>query len=121
MIIIGENVLIEKSLLFALRIIGLNKYLVNEKHEYIISNQITRSGTSIGANINEANYGQSIADFTFKMQIALKETAETEYWIKLLFMSEYIDKAMFNSLNKDCLELKKLLISTVNTAKKNID
>lgn len=74
-----ENILIDKSLLFASKIVKLHKYLVKEKKECIISKQIIRSGTSIGANINEANYGQSKADFISKMHIALKETAETEY------------------------------------------
>ncbi len=112
-----ENILIDKSVLFAARIVKLNKYLVKEKKEYIISKQIVRSGTSIGANINEANYGQSKADFISKMHIALKETAETEYWIKLLVMSEYIDEETGNSLLKDCIELKRILIASVNTAK----
>ena len=89
-----ENILIDKSIKFATRIIKLQKYLIKNKKENIISRQIVRSGTSIGANINEANYGQSKADFISKMHIALKETAETEYWIKLLYMSEYIDEKM---------------------------
>ena len=76
-----------------------------------------RSGTSIGANINEANYGQSKADFISKMHIALKETAETEYWIKLLTMSEYISEDIGNSLLNDCLEIKRILIASINTAK----
>ena len=83
-----ENLLIDKSIIFASRIVELHKYLVKTKKETIISKQIVRSGTSIGANINEANYGQSKADFISKMHIALKETAETEYWLKLLIMSE---------------------------------
>ena len=112
-----ENVLIDKSVLFAARILKLNKYLVKEKKEYVISKQIVRSGTSIGANINEANYGQSKADFISKMHIALKETAETEYWIRLLVMSEYIDEKTGDSLLKDCIELKRILIASVNTAK----
>ncbi len=112
-----ENVLIDKSVLFAARIVKLNKYLVKEKKEYVISKQIVRSGTSIGANINEANYGQSKADFISKMHIALKETAETEYWIRLLVMSEYIDEKTGDSLLKDCIELKRILIASVNTAK----
>lgn len=112
-----ENILIDKSLLFASKIVKLHKYLVKEKKECIISKQIVRSGTSIGANINEANYGQSKADFISKMHIALKETAETEYWIKLLVMSEYLDEETGNSLLKDCIELKRILIATVNTAK----
>lgn len=112
-----ENVLIDKSVSFAARIVKLNKYLVKEKKEYVISKQIVRSGTSIGANINEANYGQSKADFISKMHIALKETAETEYWIRLLVMSEYIDEKTGDSLLKDCIELKRILIASVNTAK----
>ena len=87
-----ENILIDKSISFAARIVKLNQYLIKNKKETIISKQIVRSGTSIGANINEANYGQSKADFISKMHIALKETAETEYWIKLLYKSEYIDE-----------------------------
>ena len=114
-----ENVLIDKSIKFAARIVKLQKYLSAEKKESVISRQIIRSGTSIGANINEANYGNSKADFISKLHIALKETAETEYWIKLLNMSEYIDDEISDSLIKDCLELKRLLISSINTAKSN--
>ncbi|MBE7051577.1 MAG: four helix bundle protein, partial [Ruminococcaceae bacterium] len=79
-----ENILIDKSIDFAARIIKLQRYLVKDKKETIISKQIVRSGTSIGANINEANYGQSKADFISKLHISLKETAETEYWLRLL-------------------------------------
>ncbi len=114
-----ENILIDKSIKFAARIVKLQKYLTTEKKESVISKQIVRSGTSIGANINEANYGNSKADFISKLHIALKETAETEYWIKLLSMSEYIDDEMSNSLINDCLELKRLLVSSINTAKSN--
>jgi four helix bundle protein len=113
----NENLLIDKSIAFASRIIKLNQYLVKTKKETIISRQIVRSGTSIGANINEANYGQSKADFISKMHIALKETAETEYWLKLLKMSEYITEDMGNSLLGDCLEIKRMLIASINTAK----
>ena len=112
-----ENILIDKSIDFASRIIKLHQYLIKLKKETIISKQIVRSGTSIGANINEANYGQSKADFISKMHIALKETAETEYWLKLLTMSEYISEDMVKSLLKDCLEIKRILISSINTAK----
>ena len=114
-----DNVLIDKSVAFAARIIKLCKYLNGTQNEYIISKQIIRSGTSIGANINEANYGQSKADFISKMHIALKETAETEYWIKLLALSEYINTDMSESLISDCLELKRILVATINTAKSN--
>ena len=112
-----ENILIDKSIAFAARIIKLHQHLIKTKKETIISKQIVRSGTSIGANINEANYGQSKADFVSKMHIALKETAETEYWLKLLTMSEYITEDMGQSLLKDCLEIKRMLIASINTAK----
>ena len=114
-----ENLLIEKSIAFASRIIKLHQYLIKTQKETIISKQIVRSGTSIGANINEANYGQSKADFVSKMHIALKETAETEYWLKLLTMSEYITEEMGKSLLNDCLEIKRMLIASINTAKEN--
>lgn len=114
-----ENVLIDKSIVFASRIVKLHDFLIKNKKGLTIAKQIIRSGTSIGANINEANYGQSPADFIAKMHIALKETAETEYWIKLLYMSEYIDEKMHNSLIEDCLELKRILIASINTAKAN--
>ncbi len=115
-----ENILIDKSIDFAARIIKLCKFLEDTKKEHIISKQIIRSGTSVGANINEAQYGNSKADFVAKLHIALKETAETEYWLRLLFKSDYIDNKMFDSLLADCLELKKLLISSINTAKQNL-
>ena len=116
---VKENALIEKSILFAARIIKLHKHLIKTQKETIISKQIVRSGTSIGANINEANYGQGKADFIAKLHIALKETAETEYWLRLLILSEYITSDMGNSLLKDCLEIKRILIASINTAKQN--
>ncbi len=112
-----ENVLNEKALAFAARIIKLHRYLIKTKKETIISRQIVRSGTSIGANINEANYGQSKADFISKLHIALKETAETEYWLRLLLLSEYIEKEQAHSLLEPCLEIKRILIASINTAK----
>ena len=114
-----NNILLTKSLAFAARIVKLHKYLIKEKHEGIISKQIIRSATSIGANANEAVYGISKADFIAKLQISLKETAETEYWLRLLMLSEYITEAEGNSLLMDCLEIKRILISTLNTAKQN--
>ena len=114
-----ENLLIDKSVLFAVRIIRLYQYLTRNKKESIISKQIIRSGTSVGANINEANYAQSVRDFISKMHIALKETAETEYWLRLLIMSEYLTEDMGRSILTDCLEIKRILIATINTAKKN--
>ena len=115
----NSNILLDKSLLFAARIVKLYKYLTKEKHENIISKQIIRSATSIGANANEAVYGISKADFIAKLQISLKETAETEYWLRLLILSEYIDKGDGDSLLTDCLEIKRILISTLKTAKEN--
>ena len=114
-----DNPLLDKSLLFAARIVKLNKYLTKEKKETVIAKQIIRSATSIGANANEAIYGQSKADFIAKLQIALKETAETEYWLRLLILSEYITDKEGNSLLDDCLEIKRILISTLKTAKEN--
>ncbi|MBO5078193.1 MAG: four helix bundle protein [Oscillospiraceae bacterium] len=114
-----DSVLLDKVLQFAARIIKLKKYLVAEKRETVISKQILRSATSIGANANEAIYGVSKADFISKMQISLKETAETEYWIRLLVMSEYITQNEGESLLSDCLEIKRILVSTLNSAKAN--
>ena len=118
--IMRENFLIDKSIAFAAQIIRLHRYLIKTQKETILSKQIVRSGTSIGANINEANYGQSKADFISKLHIALKEAAETEYWLRLLLASEYISKEMGESMLKDCLELKRILIASINTAKSNL-
>ena len=114
-----ENILIDKSIAFAARIVKLHDFLIKNKKGLVIAKQVVRSGTSIGANINEANYGQSPADFISKMHIALKETAETEYWLKLLTMSDYINEDMGKSLLSDCLEIKRILIASINTAKEN--
>ncbi|MBR5239875.1 MAG: four helix bundle protein [Clostridia bacterium] len=114
-----ENVLNDKSLDFAVRVVRLQKHLVNNQKETVISKQIMRSGTSIGANINEANYAQSKADFISKLHVSLKETAETEYWLKLLVKSELLTEQEGSSLINDCLEIKKLLIASINTAKNN--
>ena len=114
-----DSVILNKSLKFAARIVKLYQYLSKEKHETVISKQIIRSGTSIGANANEAVYGVSKAEFVAKLQIALKETAETEYWLKLLVMSEYLTEAEGQSLIDDCLEIKKILVSSPKTAREN--
>lgn len=112
-----DNILLDKSLKFAVRIVKLHKYLIKEKKETVISKQIIRSGTSIGANANEAVYGVSKSEFIAKLQISLKETAETEYWLRLLILSEYITEQEGDSLLNDCLEIKRILVSTLNTAK----
>lgn len=114
-----ENILGEKALPFAARILKLYRYLLKVKKETIVSKQIVRSGTSIGANINEGNYGQSRADFIAKLQISLKEAAETEYWLNLLILADYIEKPLGQSLLQDCRELKRMLVASLNTAKSN--
>ena len=110
-----NNIIVTKSKAFALRVINLNKFLCNEKKEYVLSKQLLKSGTSIGANVKEAIRGQSKADFYSKMNIALKEASETEYWLELLFESGYINETEFNSIYADCQELIKILTSITKT------
>lgn len=114
-----ESILKTKSYKFALRIIKLYQFLIKEKKEFVLSKQILRSGTSIGALIREAEFGQSRADFVNKMSIALKEANETVYWLELLKDTGYINEKLFQSLDDDCEELIKMLISTVKTTKNN--
>ncbi len=111
-----KDALSTQSMDFAVSIIGLVKRL-RAKHETVISNQIGRSGTSIGANIREAQYAHGIADFVAKLQIALKEANETGYWLELLFKTGYIDEQEFKSLDSACASIRVMLISSVNTAK----
>ena len=115
-----NNIIVIKSKSFALRIIKLYQFLCNEKKEYILSKQILRSGTSIGANVKEAIHGQTKADFYAKMNIALKETSETEYWLELLHESEYIEDKSFDSIYKDCKEILKILISITKSQKNSL-
>jgi len=112
-----ESILLEKSFKFALRAIKLSRYLQKEHKEYILSKQIMRSGTSIGALIREAQYAQSRSDFLHKLSIALKEANETKYWLQLIAQSHYIDKKMFDSIEPDIEELLKLLIASTKTLK----
>ena len=112
---------LEKSTNFALRIIKLYKYLIAEKQEYVLSKQILRSGTSIGANITEAEYSITKKDFLAKVYISYKECAETQYWLNLLYKSDYLTADQFDSLNNDCVELLKLLTSITKTTKKNLE
>jgi four helix bundle protein len=112
-----KNILLSKSYTFAIRIVKLGQYLNTEKKEFILSKQILRSGTSIGALIRESQYAQSHADFINKLTIALKEANETEYWINLLHDTHYITKEMHHSLAKDIDELLSLLISITKTLK----
>ena len=106
-----------KAKAFAVRIVKFSKFLENEKREYILSKQILRSGTSIGANLHECINAQSRADFVSKMQIALKEANETDYWLDLFLESEIIDQLMYKSLHDDLNEIIALLISSIKTTK----
>jgi four helix bundle protein len=111
------NPLKEKSYKFALRIIKLYKHLIEVKKEYVLSKQVLRSGTSIGANVTEGGQAQSRSDFIHKLSIAHKESFETEYWLNLLYDSEYITKKQFESLVEECKELQKILTTSIKTAK----
>ena len=113
-----ENKLSELSIDFSVDIINLVKYL-KSNHESIISNQIGRSGTSIGANIHEAQYAQGKKDFISKLEIALKEASETGYWLGLLFRTKYIDEQTFKALSSKCTSLRVMLIASCKTAKEN--
>ena len=115
-----ESVLRDKSYQFALRVIKLYKYISAEKKEYVLSKQVLRSGTSIGANVEEANQAQSKADFVHKLSIAQKEAFETDYWLRLLRDSEYLTATQADSLLNDCREVQKLLTTSIKTAKENL-
>ena len=114
-----ENVVVEKSKVFALRVVRLYQFLSEKKKEFVLSKQVLRSGTSIGANIREAQNAQSEADFFAKMYVAYKEAGETEYWLELLHESGYISEEAFNSIYSDCKELTKLL-SAITKKQKTI-
>lgn len=115
----SSNAVHEKSKAFAIRIIRFVRYLQTDKKDYVLSNQILRSGTSIGANVRESKNAQSTADFVNKLSIALKEADETAYWLELLFESNTIDKTIFNSLYDDNKEHIALLTSIIKTTKNN--
>ena len=114
------NVLKDKSYAFALRVIKAYKYLCSDHKEYVLSKQLLRAGTSIGANVAEANQGQSKADFVHKLGIALKEAVETEYWLNLLQDSNYLTESQAQSLLEDCRDLIRILTSSIKTARKSI-
>ena len=114
-----ENPVKDKSYRFAVRIIRLYKFLAEEKREFVLSKQVLRSGTAIGANIKEALQAESRAEFIHKLAIALKEASETEYWLELLQETEYLDQAAFDSIHSDCIELLKLLTSIIKSSKLN--
>ena len=112
-----DNILLDLSMDFSIKIVNLCE---NLKGHNVITNQLERAATSIGANIREANYAQSKADFISKLQISLKECFETEYWLELMLKTNIIDEQIAKSLMHDCGSIRKIIISSVNTAKKNI-
>ncbi len=112
-----DNPIKEKSFSFAIRIVNLYRYLTETKNEKILSKQLMRSGTSIGANVSESQAAQSKADFISKLHIAFKETLETKYWIELLLATEYLTKEQGDSLLKDCIEIENILASIIKTSK----
>ncbi len=116
----SNSIIVEKSEDFAVRIIRLYKQLKDEKKDYILSRQIVRYGTSIGAYIHEAKQAQSDADFISKLNIALKEASETEYWLELLYRTDYLNEHEYLSLKSDCEELGKLLTSIIKTSKNKL-
>ena len=111
----ADSVTKQKSLAFAKRIVRLYQYLTSEKKEFVMSKQLLRSGTSIGANLAEAVYASSRKDFTAKLYIALKECAETPYWLELLYECDYLSAPIYTSLRTDCEELRKMLSSSTKT------
>lgn len=114
-----KNPLKEKSFAFALRTVKLAQYLNQEKREFVLSKQLLRSGTEIGALVRESEHAESRADFVHKLAIALKEANETQYWLELLHQSDYIDAKGFDSINQDCIELLKLLTAIIKSTKSN--
>ena len=114
-----ENEIKNKSFVFALRIVKMYQSLCEQKKEFVMSKQLLRSGTAVGALVREAEQAESPADFVHKMAINLKEANETEYWVELLFQSNYIDETAFNSIKNDLTEILKLLISIIKTTKQN--
>ncbi len=114
-----DSILEQKSFQFAIRTVNLCKHLRNAKKEYTLSKQLLRSGTSIGANIAEAQQAQSKADFISKLSIALKETTETKHWLRLLSATEYLTEPEYRSILCDCIEIEKMLVASVKTSKEN--
>ena len=115
-----RSILLEKSEAFAGRIIKMYQYLTSQKNERVISKQVLKSGTSIGANITESRNAQSTADFINKLNIALKEADETNYWLKSLYLGKYINEKEYQSIQADCDELIRMLTSSIKTLKKKM-
>jgi len=112
-----NNIIKDKSFNFSLRVVQLYKFLCDEKKEFVMSKQVLRSGTAIGALVRESEHAESNLDFIHKLSIALKEANETEYWLELLFQSAYIDQKSFESIQKDIHEILKLLTAIIKTSK----
>ena len=113
----AESIMLEKAKDFAVDIVNLCRKVKAEQHESVLTNQLLRCGTSIGANIHESKYAQSTADFVSKMQIALKECYESEYWMELLFRTHYISADQYRPLHNSCGALRRMLVSSINTTK----
>ena len=111
------SICFDKSIEFSLAIIKCTSRIAKEKHEYTMTNQILRSGTSIGANIRESEHAQSKADFIHKLSIALKEANETEYWLDLLYETKYVSESEFQYIKPKVIEILKILVSIINTSK----
>jgi four helix bundle protein len=116
----SESIVRDKSFAFAVRVVKLYKFLCEEKKEFVLSKQLLRSGTSIGANVKEALQAESKADFAHKLSISLKEASETEYWLDLLNAGAFIEKPAFESIQGDCVELIKILTAIVKSTRKNL-
>lgn len=115
-----ENILKNKSFDFAVRIVNLFKYLKDDKKEFVLSKQILRSGTSVGAMVREAEHAQSKADFVNKLSIAQKEINETIYWLELLSATDFLTKEQYESINTDAVEIIKLITTSIKTAKQSL-
>jgi four helix bundle protein len=116
----NDNIIKTKSFNFALKIVKVYQFLSSEKREFVLSKQLLRSGTAIGALIREAEYAESKLDFIYKLAIAQKESNESDYWIELLFKSEYLDDSQFQTLNYDIIEIKRILASIIVSTKQNL-
>ncbi len=116
----SESIVREKSFAFAVRIVKLYQFLRDEKKEFVLSKQLLRSGMSIGANVKEALQAESKADFVHKLSISLKEASETEYWLELLNLTNFIEEKAFVSIHDDCVELVKILTAITKSSRKNL-
>jgi four helix bundle protein len=118
-IVVAESIMLEKAKDFAVNILNLCKYIKETKRESVLTNQLLRSGTSIGANIHESKYAHGTADFIAKMQIALKECYESEYWLELLNRTGYIPTEQYKPLQNECGAIRRMLMASINTVKEN--